>query len=228
MFVILEFCFLTSPPGIRIDQLKLSHCQASHARMFEKDRTDVIPHIQTLYDFDRHINSPYPTYRLHGISTFHSYISYLHSVKELFLIEVSVFKFIDYLGTRCEDRHRMLVAEAFRRFGEEDHSRILIEVFPEADAVGREILAERVNAVWDVLHESSEGISAVLDIISSFYELLHDSCEVHYRIMQSMVSNSQETRDAAKHCANIYSKSESFMKQLKLTPNTSYVPTEVE
>ena len=132
-------------------------------RMFEKDRTDVVPHIQTLYDFDRHINSPYPAYRLHGISTFPSYISHLHSINELFLIEVSVFKFIDYLGTKCEDQHKGLVAMAFQKLVEENLMGILVDVFPEGDFVGREILAERINATWDALHESFGGVSAVLE-----------------------------------------------------------------
>jgi hypothetical protein len=195
----------------------------SHARMFEEDRTDVVPHIQTLYDFDRHINSPYPTYRLHGITTFPSYISHLHSINDLFLIEVSILKLIDYLGTRCKEQHQVLVAEAFKKFREGNHSRMLIDVFPEDDIVGREILAERINAAWDLLHESLVGMNAVLDIVCSLYSLLHDSCEVHYRIIQSMLSNSQESRDVTIHCANMYNKSESFRKQLKLTPIVNYL-----
>ena len=200
----------------------------SHARMFEEDRTDVVPHIQTLYDFDRHINSPYPTYRLHGITTFPSYISHLHSINDLFLIEVSILKLIDYLGTRCQEQHQVLVAEAFRKFGEGDHLRILIDVFPEDDIVGREILAERINAAWDLLHESPVGMSAVLDIICSLYSFLHDSCEVHYRIIQSMLLNSQESRDVVMYCANVYHKSESFVKQLRLSPNTNYLLSGME
>lgn len=196
--------------------------------MFEEDRTDVVPHIQTLYDFDRHINSPYPTYRLHGISTFPSYISHLHSINDLFLIEVSVFKLIDYLGTRCREQHQILVAETFRKFNEEDHSRILVDVFPEDDIVGREILAERINAAWDSLQESPVGVNAVLGIVCSLYSFLHDSCEVHYRIIQSMISNSQETRDAVIYCANVYNKSESFTRQLKLTPDTNHLPSRME
>ena len=88
--------------------------------------------------------------------------------------------------------------------------------------------AERVNATWDALHESFGGVSAMLSIAGSLYRLLHNSCEVHYRIIQSAVSSSQEIREAAKSCVNIYSKSESFTKQLRLTLNTDYVPTEIE
>lgn len=196
--------------------------------MFEEDRTDVVLHIQTLYDFDRHINSPYPTYRLHGISTFPSYISHLCSINEPFLIEVSVFKFIDYLATKCEDQHKSLVAEVFRAFRGEDNLRILRNVFPQDDKIGREILAERVNAAWDVLHESFTGVNTVLDIMHALYPLLHDSCEVHYRIIQSMISNSQETRDAVRNCANVYHENHLFIKQLRLMPDTNYLPSTIE
>ena len=176
------------------------------------DRPVTKPELLTLIDFLTHLNSPFPSLVQHALDHLHDFILRQQDVLK---VQVCLEYVVDwFVRPATEPSFKPVMARKLSEL-----SSAISPAFT-TNHLYPSYFANKLNLAWDLAQDALTR-TCVLFVMRGLVEHLRESCEVHFRVIQSMNCSAwEEERAEALLASAVYSQhSPLFCQQYRLTPN---------